>query len=104
MPLFELAMNPVPLDSWLNLYDGRLEKETLSPVQRQETMLQTNPKYVLKNYMLQEATTLAKRGDFSMVETLLHIAAHPFDELPEFEHYAGETPEVHKNLTLSCSS
>ena len=104
MPIFELAMNPVPIDSWLNLYDARLSKETRTQTQRQEVMLQTNPKYVLKNYMLQDAITLAKRGDFSRVETLLYIAAHPFDELPEFEHLAVETPEEHKNITLSCSS
>ncbi len=72
--------------------------------ERQEAMLKTNPKYVLKNYMIQEAITLAERGDFSMVETLLHIAAHPFDELPEFEYFAGETPEKHKNICLSSSS
>ena len=104
MPLFDIAMNPVPVDSWLNLYDERLSKETRSQPERQKTMLKTNPKYVLKNYMLQEAITLAERGDFSMVETLLHIAAHPFDELPEFEHFSQETPEEHKNITLSCSS
>lgn len=39
-----------------------------------------------------------------MVETLLYIAAHPFDELPEFEHFAKETPDEHKNITLLCSS
>ena len=104
MPLFELAMNPVPIDNWLNLYDVRLSKETRSDSDRHKAMLQTNPKYVLKNHILQKAITLAEKGDFSMVETLLHIAAHPFDELPEFEHLTGETPEEHKNITLSCSS
>ncbi len=54
--------------------------------------------------MLQDAITDALRGDFSKVETLLHIAAHPYDELPEFEHLSKETPEEHKNITLSCSS
>jgi len=67
-------------------------------------MLSTNPKYVLKNYMLQEAITLAEKGDFSMIEQLLYIAEHPFDELPEFERFAKETPEEHKNICLSCSS
>ncbi len=104
MPLFELAMNPIPLDTWLNLYDARIKKETKPQQERHEVMLKTNPKYVLKNYMLQDAIDLAQKGDFSMVETLLHIAAHPYDELPQFEHFAGETPEEHKNICLSCSS
>jgi len=104
MPLFDIAMNPVPVDGWLTLYDARLAKETRSQEERQNAMLKTNPKYVLKNYMLQEAIDLAQKGDFSMVETLLYIAAHPFDELPMFERFAEETPEEHKNICLSCSS
>jgi len=104
MPLYDIAMNPVVIHNWLELYDKRLAKETRTQTERQKAMLKTNPKYVLKNYMLQEAITLAERGNFSMVETLLHIAAHPFDELPEFEHFAQETPEEHKNICLSCSS
>jgi len=66
-------------------------------------MLQINPKYVLKNYMLQNAITLAEHGDYSMVDTVLYIAQHPFEELPEFEHFARETSEEHKNITLSKS-
>jgi len=104
MPLYDIAMNPVVIHNWLELYDARLSKETRTQPERQNAMLKTNPKYVLKNYMLQEAIDLAQKGDFSMVETLLHIAAHPFDELPEFERFAQETPEEHKNITLSCSS
>jgi uncharacterized protein YdiU (UPF0061 family) len=104
MPLFELAMNPVVVEDWLNLYDERLEKESLSVEERQKEMLKTNPKYVLKNYMLDEAIALAKGGNFSRVEELLFLAQHPFEELPEFERFAKETPEVYKNVTLSCSS
>ena len=104
MPLYDIAMNPVVIHNWLDLYDARLSKETRTQPERQKSMLKTNPKYVLKNYMLQEAITLAERGDYSMVETLLYIATHPFEELPEFEHFANETPEEHKNICLSCSS
>lgn len=103
-PLFDIAMNPVAIDNWLDMYDDRLSKETRTQSERQKEMLKTNPKYVLKNYMLEKTINLAMRGDFSMVETLLHLAAHPFDELPEFEHLAKETPEEYKNVTLSCSS
>jgi len=104
MPLFELAMNPVVIEEWLNLYDARLEKESTIVEERQQEMLRVNPKYVLKNYMLDEAIALAKGGNFSKVEELLFLAQNPFDELPEFEHFSVETPEVYKNVTLSCSS
>jgi uncharacterized protein YdiU (UPF0061 family) len=104
MPLFELAMNPVVVEEWLELYDKRLAKESWSVEERQKKMLKKNPKYVLKNYMLEKAIVLAKAGDFSGVETLMTIATHPFDELLEFEAFAVETPEGEKNVMLSCSS
>lgn len=103
-PLYDIVMEPVIMDNWLKRYDERLKKEPRQVVQRHEAMLRKNPKYVLKNYMLQEAIEKAEREDFSGVEELLYIAKHPFDELPQFERYAGETPEYFKNLGLSCSS
>jgi uncharacterized protein YdiU (UPF0061 family) len=102
--LYDIAMEPVAIHNWLELYDLRLAKESLSVEKRHKAMLKTNPKYVLKNYMLEKAISLAVRGDFSMVEKLLTIAKHPYDELEEFEEYAQETPEIYKNLGLSCSS
>jgi len=97
-------MDPVVIDKWLSLYDKRLEFEEITHNIRTQMMLQENPKYVLKNYMIQEAIVLAEDGDFSRVEQLLYLAAHPYDELPEFEHFAGDTPEEYKNIGLSCSS
>ncbi|WP_309496223.1 protein adenylyltransferase SelO family protein [Sulfurovum sp.] len=102
--LYDIAMDPVVVDKWLKLYDARLLKETRTQEERQSGMLKINPKYILKNYMLENAIRLAEHGDFSMVETLLYISEHPYDELPEFEHFAGDTPEEHKNIGLSCSS
>ncbi len=102
--LFDIAMNPIVVDKWLNDYDKRLESELQSIKERHKAMLSTNPKYVLKNYMIDEAIRFADRADFSKVEELMYIARHPYDELPQFEKYAGDTPEHFKNIGLSCSS
>lgn len=103
-PMYDIVMEPVILDKWLIRYDDRLTYETRTQDERQKSMLKSNPKYVLKNYMIQEAIVMAENGDYSMVDTLMHIATHPYDELPEFERFAGDTPEEYKNLGLSCSS
>ncbi|MDQ7044794.1 MAG: YdiU family protein [Sulfurimonas sp.] len=102
--LYDIAMDPVVVDNWLKLYDVRLKKETRSQEERQNAMLRTNPKYVLKNYMIQIAIEKAEKDDYSMVDTLLNIARNPYEELPEFESFAGDTPEEYKNIGLSCSS
>ncbi|MEA1983040.1 MAG: protein adenylyltransferase SelO family protein, partial [Campylobacterota bacterium] len=102
--IYDIVMEPVIIDKWLEVYDARLQQETLSHTKRHEAMLKSNPKYVLKNHMLQKAITLAQKGDYSMVETLLYVGAHPYDELPEFERFTGDTPEEYKNIGLACSS
>jgi hypothetical protein len=43
-------------------------------------MLRTNPKYVLRNHLGEQAIRKAKQGDFSEVETLLALLQAPFDE------------------------
>jgi hypothetical protein len=102
--LYDIAMEPVVIHNWLELYDLRLAQESQTQEKRQEAMLRVNPKYVLKNYMLDKAINLAQIGDVSMVEKLLYIGAHPYDELEECEEFAGETPEIYKNIGLACSS
>ncbi|HEY9189756.1 MAG TPA: YdiU family protein [Sulfurovum sp.] len=91
-----------PMHAWLDRYDERIKH--IDATERKEQMLSTNPKYVLKNYMLQEAIDAAEQGDFSVVDDLFKIAQDPFDEHPEFERWAGATPKEFKNRKLSCSS
>jgi uncharacterized protein YdiU (UPF0061 family) len=93
-----------PLDIWLDRYDSRLAFEDLNHTQRRDFMKKTNPKYILKNYMLQEAIDKATRGDFSGVKDLKRLAKTPYDEHSEFERYAKPTPAKYKNIKLSCSS
>ena len=91
-----------PMNVWLDRYDERIEN--IDKKERTKQMLGANPKYVLKNYMLQEAIDAAQKGDFSIVDDLFKIAQKPFDEHPEFERWAEATPNEFKNKKLSCSS
>lgn len=103
-PLLALTLAPSQLNEWCDRYDERLNFNTSSEEERHANMLRSNPKYVLKNYILQEAIDAAENDDFTLVNDLLKIAQNPYDEHPEFEHYAGITPKQHTNLKLSCSS
>jgi len=102
--LLKLGMYHQPMNDWLDDYDRRLEKNEQTGTERHEQMLQSNPKFVLKNYMLQEAIDFAEKGDFSLVEVLFNIAQTPYDEHKAFESWAGATPDEFKNRKLSCSS
>jgi uncharacterized protein YdiU (UPF0061 family) len=100
--LLATALYHEPMNTWLDVYDERIKYIDIG--ERKKQMLSNNPKFVLKNYMLQEAIDKAEEGDFSGVEDLFHIAQNPFDEHEGFERWAEATPKAFKNQKLSCSS
>jgi len=67
-------------------------------------MNQVNPKYILRNYLAQQAITQATDYDYSLVNELLEVLANPFAEHPEFEALAALPPEWGRKMVLSCSS
>jgi uncharacterized protein YdiU (UPF0061 family) len=71
---------------------------------REAKMLKSNPKYILRNYLLQEAIAKAEVKDFSMIEDMLTVALAPFDEHEALSYLAKPTPKAAKNIKLSCSS
>jgi len=100
--LLSLGLYHKPMHEWLDRYDERIKN--IDTAERKAQMLSANPKYVLKNYMLQEAIDTAEKGDFTVVNDLFNIAQNPFEEHPKFERWAGPTPKEFKNKKLSCSS
>ncbi len=100
--LLALCESKDDMHLWLQAYDERLEKDPDS--ERTVKMRAVNPKYILKNHILQEAIEKAEEGDNSLVNDLLILAQNPYDEHPEFEEYAQPTPSIYQNMKLSCSS
>ncbi|WP_321394844.1 protein adenylyltransferase SelO [Emcibacter sp.] len=89
---------------WLEAYKARLKAENSRDEERAQAMKRANPKYILRNYLAQQAIEKAEAGDASEVEKLIGILSHPYDEQPEHEDYAAEPPEWGKHLEISCSS
>ena len=93
---------------WLAHYISRSEQDTLTAEQRVELMNKTNPKYVLRNYLAQQAIERAELGDFSELHRLQALLKSPYQEQNEFEMYAKKRPDWAKSKAgcgmLSCSS
>jgi uncharacterized protein YdiU (UPF0061 family) len=93
---------------WIRTYILRLKKQGVSQKDKMRRMNAVNPKYVLRNYLSQLAIDKAEQGDFSMVNELLDVMRHPYDEQPDKEQYAIKRPDWARNRPgcsrLSCSS
>jgi len=102
--VLNIVSSKEPLENWLKKYKETAFKQNQNFKDMKKLMKKTNPKFVIKNYMLQEAIEQAENGDFKLVNDLLKIAQSPFDEHKEFERYSKPTPVEYANQRLSCSS
>lgn len=93
---------------WIRRYLKRVQQDGVDDAARKTRMNRVNPKYVLRNYLAQMAIDKAEQGDYSLVNELLDVMRRPYDEQPEYEHYAAKRPDWARNRPgcsmLSCSS
>ena len=89
---------------WGADYAARLGREGSRDEIRAKEMNQVNPRYVLRNYLAQQAIDKALQKDYSEVDRLYELLAHPFDEQPELEAYAALPPDWAGTISVSCSS
>jgi len=96
------------LCAWLRRYIKRLLADAEADDERRKRMNAVNPKYVLRNYLAQLAIDKAAQQDFSMVNELLDLLRHPYDEQPDKEAFAAKRPDWARQRAgcsmLSCSS
>ncbi len=92
-------------NAWADRYRERLQAEGSVDTERQMRMDAVNPKYILRNYLAQNAITRAtEHRDYSEIDRLLVLLRNPYDEQPEMEEYAAPPPDWGKRLVVSCSS
>jgi uncharacterized protein YdiU (UPF0061 family) len=96
------------LSAWLRRYVARARLSAEPADLRQQRMRRANPKYVLRNYLAQQAIEALERDDTTVIERLMDVLQNPYDEQPEHEDLADKRPEWARNKAgcsaLSCSS
>lgn len=94
--------------AWIRSYLTRVKGDGVDDRSRKTKMNRVNPKYILRNYLSQLAIDKSEQGDHSLVNELLDVMRHPYDEQPEYEQYAAKRPDWARNKPgcsmLSCSS
>ncbi|MEA2665333.1 MAG: serine/tyrosine/threonine adenylyltransferase, partial [Candidatus Eremiobacteraeota bacterium] len=90
--------------AWFARYRERAAGDPRGAAGRRAAMLAVNPKYVLRNWVAQEAIEACETGDDSLVRALLEVVRSPYAEHPEREGWAQPAPAKYAGLAVSCSS
>ena len=101
-PVRDLFADRNAFDGWLLSYSELLALDNKALAAN--LMLKTNPKFVLRNHLGEQAIRAAKLGDFSELQTLQRLLEHPFDEHPGHDAYAAFPPDWASSIEISCSS
>ena len=92
--------------SWIKAYQARLKTNTGTPEETYERMRKTNPRFVLRNYLLHQAIEELTRGENSLFLKLQAAIKDPYSD--KFDEFFGKRPNWARQKAgcsmLSCSS
>jgi serine/tyrosine/threonine adenylyltransferase len=103
-PLRDFFLDREAFGVWAMRYADRLRREKSRDEERSSHMNRVNPKYVLRNYLAQQAIDKAQQKDYSEIDRLLALLQRPYSDQPGMDAYAASPPNWGKHLSVSCSS
>jgi uncharacterized protein YdiU (UPF0061 family) len=101
----DLFVDRSSFDAWADTYAARRAQQ--DPSASAETMRLSNPKFVLRNHLGEQAIRRAKLQDYAEIDKLLTVLQSPFDEhedVPDHAALAGFAPDWAAGIEISCSS
>ncbi len=106
---FYMELTEVEADSFILIiknYTERISKNTISKSDSQRLMRATNPRFILRNYLLHQAIEELEKGDPTLFEKLQAALKEPYSN--KFDEFFGKRPQWASNKAgcsmLSCSS
>ena len=91
-------------DAWESRWKELLDHETPSLNEIAISMNQTNPIYIARNHLVEEALAAATEGDLAPTLQLLEVIQQPFNARSGFERFAQPAPSEYKNYQTFCGT
>ncbi len=101
----DLFLDRAAFETWAAPFAARLAQQDIN--RSNALMRHSNPKYVLRNHLGEQAIRAAGVQDYSEVEKLLHVLQSPFDEHADIDGHqalADFPPDWAAGIEISCSS
>lgn len=94
------------LNHFMNAYQKRLLENNISSNESLELMKKSNPKFILRNYLLYECIEEITTGNDEMLKKLVQALEKPYEEI--FPEFSVKRPSGYDDVSgcsmLSCSS
>lgn len=94
------------IENFIEQYQLRLRSNTISKEESLDLMKKTNPKFLLRNYLLFECIEEINEGKTKMLEKLTEALENPYEEV--FPEFSVKRPSSYDDISgcsmLSCSS
>ena len=88
--------------SWFELYKERID--SIPEKERMQRMKNCNPKYILRNNLVQCVIQEAEKGNYELIESYLRVLEKPFDEGTPLEASTWGGILLQDSIKCSCSS
>ena len=96
------------IEKFLQDYENLVSKNFLKTSDSIKIMAENNPKFILRNYMLQECIEALEKGDDSLFKTFEDLIKQPYHITTSHQQWIKKRPSKYDNLPgctmLSCSS
>ncbi len=90
--------------AWFARYRAHAALDPRDDAKRRIAMRAANPKFVLRNWIAQQAIEACEAGDDAVVRAAYDVLRAPYDEHPEHNAWANPAPPEYAHLEVSCSS
>ncbi len=96
--------DPAEMKEWFGNWRARHERETQTPAARRALMDSANPVFIPRNHRVEQALTLATKGDFTAFDRLLEAVSNPFKARSDLIDLAQPPKPEERVLQTFCGT